>query len=153
MTSGHLETRVSDRKRARRQKPSEAAELAHKCVGRTRLVLRDRKGERAFFEQLCDDVLALPGVTEVEGRTLTGSLIITHPDMGGADVIAAARKRQKAVHVWTVNRPDRMSYFINLGVDNIITDYPTKLATVIKERAALTDVEKFLLVVADMLKR
>ena len=46
-----------------------------------------------------------------------------------------------------------MSYFINLGVDNIITDYPAKLVAVIKERAALTEVEKILLVAADMLKR
>ena len=73
--------------------------------------------------------------------------------MVNADVVAAARKRKMDVHVWTVNRPDDMSYFINLGVDNIITDYPAKLVTVIKERAALNDVEKFLLVAADMLKR
>ncbi|CAB1058801.1 Glycerophosphoryl diester phosphodiesterase (EC [Olavius sp. associated proteobacterium Delta 1] len=73
--------------------------------------------------------------------------------MVNADVIAAARKRKMEVHVWTVNRPDGMSYFINLGVDNIITDYPAKLAAVINERATLNDVDKFLLVAADMLKR
>jgi glycerophosphoryl diester phosphodiesterase len=70
-----------------------------------------------------------------------------------ADVVAAARKRKMEVHVWTVNRPDGLSYFINLGVDNIITDYPAKLVAVINERASLNDVEKFLLVAADMLKR
>ena len=43
--------------------------------------------------------------------------------------------------------------FINMGVDNIITDYPVKLAALIKERAALNDVEKFLLAAAEMLKR
>jgi glycerophosphoryl diester phosphodiesterase len=73
--------------------------------------------------------------------------------MVNADVVAAARKRKMDVHVWTVNRPDGMSYFINLGVDNIITDYPAKLVAVIKERAALNDAEKFLLVAADLLKR
>jgi glycerophosphoryl diester phosphodiesterase len=73
--------------------------------------------------------------------------------MVNADVVAAARKRKMDVHVWTVNRPDDMSYFINLGVDNIITDYPAKLVAVIDERGALNDVEKFLLVAADMLKR
>ena len=80
---------MSDRKRARRRKPDVVAELAHMCSGRTRLVVRERKGERAFFEQLCDDVLALEGITEVEGRTLTGSLIITHPEIEGVDVITA----------------------------------------------------------------
>jgi glycerophosphoryl diester phosphodiesterase len=73
--------------------------------------------------------------------------------MVNADVVAAARKRKMEVHVWTVNRPDRMSYFISLGVDNIITDYPAKLVAVLNERAALNDVEKMLLVAADMLKR
>jgi glycerophosphoryl diester phosphodiesterase len=73
--------------------------------------------------------------------------------MVNADVVAAARKRKMQVHVWTVNRPDAMSYFINLGVDNIITDYPAKLVAVVKERAALNNVEKFLPVAADLLKR
>ncbi|CAB1082320.1 Glycerophosphoryl diester phosphodiesterase (EC [Olavius algarvensis Delta 1 endosymbiont] len=69
------------------------------------------------------------------------------------DVIGAARKRNMKIHVWTVNRPARMSHFINLGADNIITDYPVRLAAVIDARDALSDVEKFLLVAADMLKR
>jgi len=69
------------------------------------------------------------------------------------DVIGAARNRNMKIHVWTVNRPARMSHFINLGVDNIITDYPARLAAVIHARDALNDVEKFLLVAADMLKR
>jgi hypothetical protein len=46
-----------------------------------------------------------------------------------------------------------MSYFINLGVDNIITDYPAKLVALINERDSLSDIEKLLLVAADMLKR
>jgi glycerophosphoryl diester phosphodiesterase len=69
-----------------------------------------------------------------------------------ADVIAAARKRQKEVHVWTVNQTAAMNYFINLGVDNIITDYPAELVSIIDARASLNDVEKFLLAAADMLK-
>jgi hypothetical protein len=36
------------------------------------------KGEPAFFEQLCDATLALPGVTKVEARPATGSVIISH---------------------------------------------------------------------------
>jgi len=69
------------------------------------------------------------------------------------DVIGAAKKRNMKIHVWTVNRPARMSHMINLGVDNIITDYPARLLAVIQARDALSDVEKFLLVAADMLKR
>jgi len=70
-----------------------------------------------------------------------------------ADVVAAARKRKREVHVWTINTTDNMSYFINLGVDNIITDYPAKLVALINDRDSLSDIEKLLLVAADMLKR
>ena len=70
-----------------------------------------------------------------------------------ADVVAGARKRKREVHVWTINTTDNMSYFINLGVDNIITDYPAKLVALINERDSLSDIEKLLLAAADMLKR
>jgi glycerophosphoryl diester phosphodiesterase len=70
-----------------------------------------------------------------------------------ADVVAGARKRKIEVHAWTINTADNMSYFINLGVDNIITDYPAKLVSLINERDSLSDIEKLLLVAADMLKR
>jgi glycerophosphoryl diester phosphodiesterase len=66
---------------------------------------------------------------------------------------AAAGKSKKEVHVWTINSPDRMSYFIDLGVDNIITDYPARLVEMIKERETYSDVEKLLLATANMLKR
>jgi glycerophosphoryl diester phosphodiesterase len=70
-----------------------------------------------------------------------------------ADVVAAAAKRKKEVHVWTINSPARMSYFIDLGVDNIITDYPARLVALIKERESYSDIEKLLLATANMLKR
>lgn len=81
---------MSDNKRTKRRR-AVTAEVAHSCLGRTRLVLRDKKGDRAFFEQFCDDVLELQGVVEVEGRTLTGSLIIRHPGVQVDDLIAAAK--------------------------------------------------------------
>jgi len=70
-----------------------------------------------------------------------------------ADVVAAAGKSKKEVHVWTINSPASMSYFTDLGVDNIITDYPAKLVAMIKERETYSDVEKLLLATATMLKR
>ena len=72
--------------------------------------------------------------------------------MVNADVISAARKMRKEVHVWTINRPADMTFFINLGVDNIITDYPATLVSVIDTRAGLNDLEKVLLAAADMLR-
>jgi glycerophosphoryl diester phosphodiesterase len=35
---------------------------------------------------------------------------------------------------WTVNDPARMRQLIDLGVDGLITDYPDKLAAVLRER-------------------
>ena len=66
---------------------------------------------------------------------------------------AAAGKSKKEVPGWTINSPDRMSYFIDLGVDNIITDYPARLVEMIKERETYSDVEKLLLATANTLKR
>ena len=73
--------------------------------------------------------------------------------MVNADVVAAARKRKKQLHVWTVNSPESMLRFINLGVDNIITDYPANLVNLVKKRATLSDVEKLLLVAGDLLRQ
>ena len=39
-----------------------------------------------------------------------------------------------AVHVWTVNDPAQMARLLDLGVDGIITDYPSRLIDLLKER-------------------
>ena len=70
-----------------------------------------------------------------------------------ANVTASARKRSKDIHVWTINAPHKMSYFIDLGVDNILTDVPDVLVALIKERASLSDVEKLLLRTGNWLSR
>ena len=74
-------------------------------------------------------------------------------DIVTADVVAAAGKNKKEVHVWTINSPAGMSYYIDLGIDNIITDYPARLVAMIKERQTYSDVQKLLLATANMLKR
>jgi hypothetical protein len=68
------------------------ARVAHACTGRTRLSFPDRKEQRAFFEQICDGTLHLPGVRQVEGRPATGSLIVTHDGTADA-LLEAARAR------------------------------------------------------------
>lgn len=73
-----------------RELPS--AVVAHACAGRLRLSFPDRKEQRPFFEEICEAVLQLPGVTKVEGRPATGSLIITH-EGAHVQLIEAARER------------------------------------------------------------
>ena len=36
--------------------------------------------------------------------------------------------------VWTVNEPEAMAKFIDMGVDGIITDYPDRLRKVLSEK-------------------
>jgi len=59
--------------------------------------------------------------------------------------IRATHRAGKEVHVWTVNDRTGMQRFIELGVDNIMTDDPAMLRDLLAERAALSDPEKWLL--------
>lgn len=53
-------------------------------------------------------------------------------------LLRRAHAAGKEVHVWTVNTPEMMLRMIELGVDNIITDDPARLAQVMRARNALT---------------
>lgn len=41
--------------------------------------------------------------------------------------LAAAHRQNLPLHAWTVNDPDEMRRMLAVGVDGIITDYPTRL--------------------------
>lgn len=69
------------------------------------------------------------------------------------DLIAHARRRHLEVHVWTVNKVSLMNTMLGMGVDNIITDDPKLLGEVLHERAAMSDVERTLLQLADFANR
>jgi len=70
-----------------------------------------------------------------------------------ADLVRRAHGRGLEVHVWTVNLEKSMYSFIDLGVDNILTDAPVLLRRVIGERAALSDEEKILLALSHWWRR
>jgi glycerophosphoryl diester phosphodiesterase len=44
-----------------------------------------------------------------------------------AESVAAAHRIGVEVHVWTVNDEAEMRAFLALGIDGIITDYPSRL--------------------------
>jgi len=56
-----------------------------------------------------------------------------------------ARRNGKAVHAWTVNDRPTMVRLVELGVDNVITDDPEMLVSLLRERAELSDVERLLI--------
>jgi glycerophosphoryl diester phosphodiesterase len=60
-------------------------------------------------------------------------------------LIRAAGRSGKQIHVWTVNNPRQMSTMINLGVDNIITDDPPVLVDLLQQRSSLSNLERVLL--------
>jgi glycerophosphoryl diester phosphodiesterase len=70
-----------------------------------------------------------------------------------SDTIRSADRHDKAIHVWTINDLNTMAYFIELGVDNIITDYPAKLVELLQQRADLSDVERLLLKAGNWIKQ
>ncbi|MDQ3680099.1 MAG: glycerophosphodiester phosphodiesterase [Actinomycetota bacterium] len=51
-------------------------------------------------------------------------------------LVAAAHRAGVAVHVWTVDEAEEMERLIDLDVEGIMTDCPTVLAGVLRERAA-----------------
>lgn len=69
------------------------------------------------------DALQLP----VEPAEASGFRLAT------ARLIRDAHDRNVAVHYWTVNDPESMRALIRIGADGIITDYPDRLRTLLKE--------------------
>lgn len=53
--------------------------------------------------------------------------------------VEAAHASGVAVHVWTVNDVDKMTRLLDLGVDGLISDRPTPLAALLKERGCAWD--------------
>ncbi|GGY64480.1 glycerophosphodiester phosphodiesterase [Marinobacter zhanjiangensis] len=66
--------------------------------------------------------------------------------------VARARQVGYELYVWTVNHPDAMSKFIDMGVDSIITDRPDVLAQILAERDQLSDAERLAVKLRNWLK-
>ena len=47
--------------------------------------------------------------------------------------VNAAKQKNIPIFVWTVNDPDEMRRFIEMGLNGIITDYPDRLSKVLRE--------------------
>jgi glycerophosphoryl diester phosphodiesterase len=58
------------------------------------------------------------------------------PRVADARLLARATETGLAVHVWTVNDPDRMRRLLDLGASGLVTDETERLRDVLRERGA-----------------
>jgi glycerophosphoryl diester phosphodiesterase len=70
----------------------------------------------------------------------TDSMAIQIPDsFGGKPLVTEALVRHAhahgiVVHVWTINEPSEMKRLLDLGVDGLVTDYPGRMAELVRTR-------------------
>jgi len=90
---------------------------------------------------------------------LPGALATTPADNIGlrhtqasTDVVRIVHDSGRELHVWTVNSTRDMSRYIDMGVDNIITDRPAALIDLLTERASLSDGELLLIKLRNWLR-
>ncbi|KPQ22047.1 glycerophosphodiester phosphodiesterase family protein [Halomonas sp. HL-93] len=93
--------------------------------------------------------LILPGTLD---RSAFDALGLRHNRITPQE-IRLARLYGYEVHAWTVNSRARMSTLIDLGVDAIITDYPSQLVELRDDRRALSDGALMLVKLRNWLRR
>ena len=68
-----------------------------------------------------------------------------------ARLVRQLHRHGRAVHVWTVNDFNNVISMIERGVDNIITDYPRDVRRFIEEWRALSDSERIVLMLRNLI--
>ncbi len=140
------------------QKPSRVTQLVVEMVR-----------QQDFLEQCVItslDLEALREAKKLDGRLEVGLIVsvsvgdITRLDVDFLSVnaknvnrqlIRAADRSGKQIHVWTLNKARQMSTMIDLGVNNIITDDPPVLVDLLEQRSSLSNLERVLLGFRDWL--
>lgn len=63
--------------------------------------------------------------------------LILHHSLINKDIVARAKKRRMGISVWTVNDLQEAERLVNLGIKNIITDFPTSFMAHFRHRQRL----------------
>ncbi len=66
-------------------------------------------------------------------------------------LVRQLHRNDRAVHVWTVNDFNNVITMVERGVDNIITDYPQDVRRFIEEWQALSDYERIVLMLRNLI--
>ena len=66
-------------------------------------------------------------------------------------LVRQLHRNDRAVHVWTVNDFNNVIAMVERGVDNIITDYPQDVRRFIEEWQALSDYERIVLMLRNLI--
>jgi glycerophosphoryl diester phosphodiesterase len=66
-------------------------------------------------------------------------------------LVREVHRRGKELHVWTVNDLSNALSMIEMGVDNIITDEPAEIRSLLEEWNALSDAEKITLMLRNLI--
>jgi glycerophosphoryl diester phosphodiesterase len=83
----------------------------------------------AFYFSHLEDHPVVPPVCAFQVPAYFGDV-----DVVTEDFVEAAHRCDVAVHVWTINDVDEMTRLLDLGVDGLVSDRPTPLATLLAER-------------------
>jgi len=75
-------------------------------------------------------------------RSLAGNAVLPHWAIASRGFIRRAHKHSIPVFPWTVDQPARMERKITEGVDGIITNYPARLAEVLRSQESKAGIHK-----------
>ena len=94
-------------------------------------------GEAAtFYFSMLEGVPSVPPVCAFQVPAVYGDVTVVDERF-----VETAHEAGIAVHVWTINDPGEMRELLDLGVDGLISDRPTALVRVLKERDCAWDGE------------
>jgi glycerophosphoryl diester phosphodiesterase len=92
-------------------------------------------GEAAtFYFSMLEGVPSVPPVSAFQVPASYGDVTVVDERF-----VQTAHDADIAVHVWTINDVDEMGRLLDVGVDGLISDRPTPLAQVLKERGCAWD--------------